>query len=85
MSERSSYEVYKEAQARINAKIHDYRDEVVVALWKKTGELLGRCKELEKVLDENARFAAQSFHTNDIEQTRKALADGQKFDFTLNF
>jgi hypothetical protein len=57
---------------------------VIVALWKQSVELLAQCKKLQKSLDTDARDAAQSYHQDDIAQSRAAIAAGMKMPVVPN-
>jgi hypothetical protein len=51
MSKLSSYEVYKEAKARIETKQADNRDEVIVALWGRLALIQGELKGTKGALE----------------------------------
>jgi hypothetical protein len=57
---------------------------VIVALWKQSVDLVAKCKKLQKPLDEEARSAAQSYHKDDIAQSRAAIVAGRKMPVVPN-
>jgi len=68
----NTFAVYQEAKARIAAKTHDIKDEVIVALWDVTTQATAMAANKALEADAARKTVAEYAHQNELLASRLA-------------